>query len=147
MPSTVDLCPACGDDLYVAGYGCPTCGHGRPKSAKVRPGAVAAAAAFATTALGVLLLFTAGGVSRSVAWAHVLLFAMSVPFVAGGVYSLRSPRGLPLARNDGTDAFGMARYAETHASTKSEGLVQGAILLAVGIAMALLGAFLGRLTG
>lgn len=140
-------CLSCGGELYVAGYGCPECGHERPAGGKRNPIPIALGVALGVVALGALLLFTVGTVSRNVAWAHVMLFAMSALFAGGGAFALARPEGVPLARTDGTDAFGMTRYRETHASTADEGRVQGAILVTVGIVMMLLGAFIGSLIG
>ena len=140
------ICPACSGDLYVAGYGCPECGHGRARANR-NPIPIALGAALGVVAAGVLLLLTAGKVSRHAAWAHAMLFVMSAIFAGGGAYALARPKGLPLARADGTDAFGMARYGETRPSTAAEGLTQGAILLVFGIVMMLLGAFFGAFTG
>ncbi len=141
------ICPACDGDLYIAGYGCPDCGHGRAPGANRNPVPVAAGAALGVVAVGVLLLFTVGTVSRHAEWAHVMLFVMSAIFAGGGAHALARPKGIPLARPDGTDAFGMTRYGETHLSTAKEGLTQGAVLLVVGIVMMLLGAFFGSLAG
>ncbi|HEY1960319.1 MAG TPA: hypothetical protein VGH28_32135 [Polyangiaceae bacterium] len=141
------ICPACSGELYVVGYGCPECGHGRPAAEKRNPIPIAVGVAATVVAFGVMLLFTAGKVSREVAWAHFMLFAMGAIFAGGGAFALVRPKGLPLAKTDGTDAFGMTRYGETHASTAAEGRVQGAVLLVVGIIMTLLGAFVGLLTG
>ena len=141
------ICPACSGDLYIVGYGCPDCGHGRARGANRNPVPIAAGAALGVVAVGVLLLVTVGTVSRHAAWAHAMLFVMSAIFAAGGAHALARPRGIPLARPDGTDAFGMTRYGETRPSTTKEGLTHGAILLVVGIAMMLLGAFFGSLAG
>jgi hypothetical protein len=141
------ICPACDGDLYIAGYGCPECGHGRTRAASRNPVPIAAGAALGVVAVGVLLLVTAGTVSRHAAWAHGMLFVMSAIFAGGGAHALARPQGIPLARPDGTDASGMTRYGDTRPSTKKEGLVHGAVLLVVGIVMMLLGAFFGSFAG
>lgn len=151
VPATDDApdgrCPGCGDDLFVSGYGCPRCGHGRPQSATRSPGKIAGLVAVGTTTLGVLLLFTVATVSQKAPWAHLMLFAMSAPFVGIGAYALQRPAGLPLAANGGTDAFGMQQFGRTRPSSAREGLQYGAAMLVAGGALWLLAVFFGALTG
>jgi hypothetical protein len=72
---------------------------------------------------------------------------MSMLFSGIGTYALCRPKGLPLAKNAGVDAFGQQQWGPTRPSTEEEGRRFGAVFLVVGLAMMVIGVFLGALTG
>jgi hypothetical protein len=143
----IAACPSCGGDLYTVKYGCPHCGYGRRSFLARSPGLVAGFVACAAAALGVVLLLTIGTVSQQAPWMHAMLIGMSMIFLGTGAYAVQRPRGLPLAANAGTDASGHQQWGPTRPSTAEQGLQYGAVMLAVGLGMLLLGVFFGALTG
>jgi hypothetical protein len=107
----IRVCPACRDDLYTTEYGCPRCKYGRPGLVARAPAIVCILVAGGVAAVGVACLFTIGTVAKQVPWVHAMLFGMSMLFSGIGTYALCRPKGLPLARNAGMDAFGMQQWA------------------------------------
>jgi hypothetical protein len=143
----IRVCPACRDDLYTTEYGCPRCKYGRPGLVARSPALVCGLVAGGVVVLGVVGLFTVGTVAKQVPWVHAMLFGMSVLFSGAGTYALCRPKGLPLAQSAGADAWGQQQWGPTRPSTEKEGRRFGAIMLTVGIAMTLLGVFIGTFTG
>jgi hypothetical protein len=121
----------------------PHARHAAARNARLVAVLVAASAA----ALGAAGLFTVGSVSVQAPWMHVMLLALSMAFVGTGAYALQRPRGLPLAANAGTDAFGMQQFAPTQASTADQGRSFGVVMLMGGLVLLVLGVFFGALAG
>jgi hypothetical protein len=140
-------CPACGDDMFTAEFGCGTCGHGRPSFVARNTGAIPAVVAIGMGAIGGLGVVTVGRVFPEGPLMNVLFIVMSMAFSGFGARALVSPTTLSMSQSLGQDAWGTNQWGPSRPATYEQGMTLGSIFVVGGIGFMLIAVFMGYAIG
>jgi hypothetical protein len=138
-------CPACGDDLFTVEYGCPKCGAGKKPLLARGAWSYPAIAFLVPLAAGLAAFAAFGTAPRSGPIANVAFILGGSFAVALGVWVITKPGDITMVKSYGTDAGGTPMYGSSYVASSEQRLRFGAIWVAVGLAVVLLGVFFGLL--